>query len=76
MVFTVFIVKTTVESSGAVNESTGPFNAAKAEPVRPGVFLSKLNVNTTSFAVKGWPSDHLTPGCSLKVRVKKSGLHV
>src|SRR5436305_13720992 len=37
--------------------------------------LSRSQVHLTSAAVKGFPSCHLTPGCSLKVSALPSSLH-
>ena len=36
---------------------------------RAGNFFSRLKVKSTSFALKGWPSDHLTPLRMVNVRV-------
>ena len=40
-----------------------------------GYFLASLKVKSTSLAVKGWPSDHLTPCRIVKVSVLRSWLN-
>ncbi len=62
-------------SPDIVTLSARPFGPHSPALSKATFFLPKFNVKYTSDAVKGLPSDHLTPRRMVKVSVFRSLLH-